>query len=207
MASPWIARMTDALPPSVAGRLRALRDLPASRRHRFALAWLLGRLGASRGGGSPSPPRVLFVCFGNIIRSALAEVLARRAAGAACVDLDAASAGLTAIDGRPADTRAIAVAAELGVSLDAHRARSLTDDAVDRADFIFVMDLMDHSNEAQLVSRYPAAARRVHLLQGAGLELVDPYAGTIDDVRASALAIDRAVRQRMSTIAADSVSA
>ena len=188
----WRSRVIEALPPPVAARLRALRGLPAAGRRRFIVPWLLGRLGADRPAPTSHAPCVLFVCHGNIIRSALAEVLARRAAREAIVDISALSAGLNAIEGRPADPRAVAVARELGLSLTRHKARPVTADTVEYADFVVVMD---HSNEASIVSRFPAAARRVHLLLGPGIELTDPYPGTLDDVRLAAATIDLGVRR------------
>src|SRR5205085_73936 len=50
---------------------RRWEDLPLSRRHRKLLARL-------RGNGQGTVQRVLFVCYGNICRSPLAERYARR---------------------------------------------------------------------------------------------------------------------------------
>ena len=173
--------------------------LPKISRNRFLMSWLLGRLGASRSMPTGHPPHVVFVCYGNIMRSALAELVARRAAIDAGVGLRITSAGVQAIEGRAADPRAMTVAREMGLSLAAHRARRLTRALVDDADFIVAMD---HANEACIVSAFPAAARRVHLLLGPGREVADPCTGTVDDVRRSAMVIDHAVRQLVGCVAA-----
>jgi protein-tyrosine phosphatase len=89
--------------------------------------------------------------------------------------------------GRPADPRAVAAAAELGVSLGDHRAQSMSAALVRDADLIVVMDAL---NESELLAAFPEARAKV-LLVGelarspvrSALEIADPYTGTGDDVR------------------------
>jgi protein-tyrosine phosphatase len=110
----------------------------------------------------------------------LRERLARRR-------VSISSAGLHAIDGRPADERARAVAREFGVSLDDHRAELLTAERVRDSDLILVMDAL---NEADVLGRFPEASTRVFLLgswlpgtESAEREIADPYDGDERDVR------------------------
>ena len=134
--------------------------------------------------GSPDLPEhaqsVLCVCYGNIIRSPFAAAQFGRAG------IRAASAGLNARPGRYADSRAIQIAPEFGVSLATHEASVLTDVMIEEADVIFVMDAV---NEAQLLSRYPKAKKKLRLLGGfftsrlAGGEIPDPYAGDDHTIR------------------------
>ena len=129
---------------------------------------------------------VLFVCHGNIIRSAFAQkqfekqMLTR--------PICARSAGLSAKQGKSADPRAIAAARSLyGLDLSSHSASPLTSKQVAEADAIFVMD---RRNEAQLLQRFPGAAHRVFLLAQfansshthRNLEIADPYTGSPQDV-------------------------
>jgi protein-tyrosine-phosphatase len=74
--------------------------------------------------------RVLFVCTGNTCRSPFAAAIARREG------LDAASAGLTALEGDEPPADAVAIAAEYGVDLESHRARLLTSAMLDEADVV-----------------------------------------------------------------------
>ena len=69
--------------------------------------------------GQGSIERLVMVCMGNICRSPLAEAVAR-AQGA-----EVESFGLNCSDDYPADPRAIAFAAEQGLSLDQHRTRHI----------------------------------------------------------------------------------
>jgi protein-tyrosine-phosphatase/predicted ATP-grasp superfamily ATP-dependent carboligase len=153
---------------------------------------LLRKLGLRRSHPAPvllaSARTVLFVCHGNIIRSALAEVLLKKQRGNQ-PDLKILSAGLHAKPGRAADERALQVAHEFGLSLDDHRATLLTSELVARADVIFVMDC---NNEMGLLARFPQAGRKVFFLgnlDAAGRpvpsaqEIADPYEGNLDDVR------------------------
>jgi protein-tyrosine phosphatase len=61
--------------------------------------------------------RLVFVCQGNICRSAYAEAVARRAG------LDTASFGLAAADGSPAHPDMVRLAGAAGLDLAGHRAR------------------------------------------------------------------------------------
>jgi protein-tyrosine-phosphatase len=167
------------------------RQLGPESRAAFARGWLrrLFQRGSPLPPGLPVSPRVLFVCHGNILRSAVAEALYQRrvAEGVAPGGSVAESAGTDAQDGSPADPRGIIVGRELGVRLDAHRAALLSDGHMTRADLILVMDYL---NEAHVVARYPDAAHKVRLLGsfvnppgGRLREIRDPYVGTSEDVR------------------------
>lgn len=150
-------------------------------------------------------PHVLFVCHGNILRSAVAQALYtdRVDAGLAPNGSTAESAGTAAHAGDRADPRGVSAAKEMGILLDEHRAGRLSDELVDRADLIVVMDFL---NEADVVARFPAAAGKVRLLgsflgqDGRPAEIRDPYSGSQDDVRASFQTIARAIDALAATL-------
>jgi protein-tyrosine-phosphatase len=148
--------------------------------------------------GITAAPHVLFVCHGNILRSAVAEALFARLAGAGLLPTStaAASAGLHATEGKPADPRGINVAAELGLNLEGHRARRVTGPMVDAADLVIVMDRI---NEAEIVSRYHQAAPKIRLLgtfgdDGTPAEVPDPFMGDEEAVRQAFRRIDECLR-------------
>lgn len=192
------------IPKSLLDHVRASHMLDRSERrafHRLGLRRALGR--------RPGRPRtetirfarsILFVCHGNIIRSALADALMRREWDGAA-DLKVASAGTRAVQGRQADERARLIARELGVSLDEHRAAPLSPEIVSNSDLIFVMD---HRNEAGLITRFPDAEDRVFLLgidsSGGGVEIADPYTGDIEEVRRAGRVIQDEIRNLVRTI-------
>jgi protein-tyrosine phosphatase len=83
------------------------------------------------------------------------------------------SAGLAALVGRPADPLAVALLAERGVDLAAHRARQLTPELIADADLVIVME----EGQRQAIERLSRAARgRVHRLgRFGGFDVEDPY--------------------------------
>jgi len=132
---------------------------------------------------------VLFVCHGNIIRSAMAEAMLhkylRQSPGRPAIAV--ASAGLTDQPQERADSRSRAIAGEFGVSLEAHRPQRLTQELIDGADLIFIMD---YFNEARMLVWFPVAKDKVFYLSTFGKqrgtrnpEVPDPNLGTVEDVR------------------------
>ena len=88
-----------------------------------------------------SPPRILFVCLGNICRSPLAEAAFRKAAAKAGLAADADSAGTGAWHvGEPPDARAIAVARHHGCDIAALRGRQVSRDDFSQFDHVFALD-------------------------------------------------------------------
>ncbi len=137
--------------------------------------------------------RLLFVCTGNTCRSALAEGLARRRLGPES-GVTAGSAGLYALDDAPATAHAVEVAAEVGVDLSTHRARSVTRDMVEDADRIYVMT----RSQAEVL-RHLGAGRgaKVDLLDPDGEDIADPYGGDPAAYRAARDRIGAAIERRI----------
>lgn len=136
-----------------------------------------------------NPVRWLFVCTGNICRSPMAEVVARRLAPET---IEASSAGTHAVRGDPATGAGVSVARELGFELSGHLATPLTGSVVAGADRVFAMEA---HHAAAVRSLVPEAS--VELLDPAGKGIADPYGGTAEDYRSSYQAIVEAVRARL----------
>jgi protein-tyrosine-phosphatase len=130
----------------------------------------------------------LFICFGNIMRSPMAEGLLQREVTHLLPEqpVRIASAGLHATPGNRAHPRALAASAEFGISLENHRARILTAEMVREADAIFAMDFQ---NKAELLALYPDSRQKIFMLsaylQGPGQhgEIPDPYLGDLETTR------------------------
>ncbi len=105
---------------------------------------------------------VLFVCTGNLCRSATAEAFAaREMKHHRSAPLRFISAGTHAVEGSPAATRSVSTAALRGADLERHHARELTRRRVRAADLILCM-ATDHRPYVLAFDR--SAGRRTFLL-------------------------------------------
>lgn len=138
------------------------------------------KLSARRGLINKPVGSLLFLCYGNIYRSPLAEQLARRRLGGVRCE----SAGFHSNSGRPCPEEAIRVAAEIGVDLSACRSRCVDRAQIDRADLILAMDL---GNCEQLAKQFPDALPRTTLLglfsSRSGAVIKDPYGMDDEGIR------------------------
>ncbi len=134
-------------------------------------AWQKGLLARRLHEGS----RLLFLCYGNINRSAVAEMLARERLPAR---FTLESAGFHPQAGRPADPVMVEVAARHGHDLSGSRSRQLSAEMVDRAHLILAMEPAHLRRAAEL---FPDSASKAYLLGPAAPAAVsdgaiaDPY--------------------------------
>lgn len=174
---------------------------PGAGRIYAGLRWrdVLGLRGESQRTVPLSARSFVFVCFGNIMRSAMAEFMIRQALdkNTPTESVRIVSAGLHANPGREAHPWAQEAAADLGISLATHRSKLLTRDMVDQADAVFAMDFQ---NKAELLTVYPDAADKIYMLsayaEGAwkNREISDPYLGDLEITRQCARQLQTCVR-------------
>jgi protein-tyrosine-phosphatase len=177
------------LPKAFIDEIQKCRSYPSSERPLYLKLRLLNALGV----GIQRPLRlqgcrsILFVCFGNIMRSPMCEALMlRETVKLGRVQISVKSAGLNATEGRAAHPWAVAAARELEISLEQHRARLLTDQMVNQADLIFAMDFQ---NYAQLVTHWPNIRKKVFMLsvfaehEHKTLEIADPFHMGLEETR------------------------
>src|SRR5262249_28537008 len=121
---------------------------------------------------------ILFLCYGNINRSALAE---RHLKQLLPSDLQVSSCGFHAPDRRAADPLMCSLAREYGISLGAWSSRTINRELVMEADLIFAMEV---KYLMRLFSEYPETRGRAFLLSCVTepstipLEIQDPSGGT-----------------------------
>lgn len=115
---------------------------------------------------------VLVVCAGNICRSPTAEyVLKNKLQGK---NVAVSSAGLTALEGKPADAQAQQIASVHNIDMSDHQGRQITSNLVANNSVILVME-QRHVND--LCARYPQARGKTFLLGKwiGDKEIPDPY--------------------------------
>jgi protein-tyrosine-phosphatase len=180
-------------------RLQRMLDWPQRRVHLRLLAeQALGKRRWQSAVRATRVRKILFVCHGNIMRSAFAEAYCRKVInGTPQTTLIAtASAGIFATPGRPADPRTIEAGDEYGLDLRGHKSQQISRRHVDDADLICVMD---HFNEVVCVSRFPDAKHKTVLLgslsRGVGEleEIDDPFVIGADSARIVFHRVARAV--------------
>ncbi len=179
--------------------VKSARALPRGTRGIYVRRRIARLLGTEREVALPSVVNsVLFVCHGNIMRSAsAAQFLRDDLKSAGIVDVRVSSAGTHARDGKAADPRVKRAARQLGVSLDDHGAALLTTDMVASHDVIFAMDDL---NVANIVTMFPESRDKLMLFGGLSelgvyhpREIADPYLTDQAEVTSTIGAIRRYV--------------
>ncbi len=160
---------------------KSARTLPGNRRGVYVRRRLARLTGIEREVSLPPVINsVMFVCHGNIMRSAsAAQFLRDDLVAAGITDILVSSAGTHAHNGKAADPRVRHAAREMGVDLDEHRATLLTAQLVAANDVIFAMD---EFNFANILATFPEARGKLMLFGGmtpSGVyrphEIADPY--------------------------------
>jgi len=134
--------------------------------------------------------KVLFVCSGNICRSAMAAEYARcRLASSGLSHILVESAGTLGIEGAHATPEAIEVLLDAGLDLGRHRSRGIATHDLRTADLVLVMTV-DHLSE--LERRFPSGTAKRFLLRAfeegpaprdGALDLDDPIGEPIETYR------------------------
>jgi protein-tyrosine-phosphatase len=169
----------------------------------YASFRLLDAVGVRASRLVPSSSRsFLFVCYGNIMRSPMAEALMKQELSKAGLErqIEVVSAGLHAVPDRQAHPWALEASGEMGISLIDHRARQLTEEMMAKADCIFAMDFQ---NKAELLTLYPKARRKIYMLsayaegRARNREIPDPYLGDLEMTRSCYRDLQTCIRNLM----------
>ncbi len=144
------------------------------------------------------PKSILFVCYGNIMRSAFAEACLRHEISQhpQLKSVRFASAGVRAQPDERAEPHARDMARHLGLSLESHRATRTSSQLLNQFDHIYIMDqlnedlLLGDSPEAKLKTAYLST-----LIPGAPNEIEDPYCKGAKQLEACFRTIQQAVHQ------------
>lgn len=154
-----------------------------------------------------SPPlnHILFLCYGNIIRSPFAECYWNFAIQTSSLKGPrVTSAGFHPHSGRKTPAWIADLAAEHKIDLTNHHSRILTNEDVASADAIFVMD---RKNYWDLLERYSWARNKTYFLalfaSDEMMEISDPYQMSAGDARACLQQLIRSLDGLMSLVLRD----
>jgi protein-tyrosine phosphatase len=136
---------------------------------------------------------ILFVCLGNIIRSAFAAELLRARLGR--TRLSIGSAGLAAALNHSADPTAVECARGFGVDLTSHRTHRLDVSDLAQADVVIAMEI---DQIVQICRLFPQHRQKVYLfgcLTGDAVDVGDPVYAPKGVFEACFERIERGVRR------------
>ncbi|GAA3340659.1 low molecular weight phosphatase family protein [Curtobacterium pusillum] len=137
--------------------------------------------------------RILFVCSGNLCRSALgAQVLVARL-GPDASAFEVESAGTIAQDDTPMDDAAAAQSSRLGGDPSSHRSRYLTASIAGAADLVLAAE---RSHRAAVVSLAPRAAKRAFTIKQFARVLEGLEPGDLSGVGTAEELVERVARLR-----------
>ncbi len=147
--------------------------------------------------GRTGPVRVVFVCWGNICRSPIAERVAERvAADAGLTDVEFTSAATSSEElGNPMDRRAARVLRERGYRSEEHSAHRITAAEITGHDLVIAMEdlhvdkmraLTPNADHLSLLTDYDPDAE-----PGSGVP--DPWYGTPDGFYGTLSAVEAAM--------------
>lgn len=151
----------------------------------------------------------LLVCTGNTCRSPMAEGLARKLLagrlGCQVAELEergviVISAGLAAISGSRPSPEAVGVMREMGVELSTHESQPVTEQLVRHADVILTMTA---AHRHAIVSHWPDAGPRTHILRHDHGDISDPIGGSVQTYHQCALQIEAELQARIEELDID----
>ena len=141
--------------------------------------------------------RLVFVCKGNICRSAYAAFRAE------ALGLSAVSAGLETVDGRPADKNAEKIASERGLDLSTHRTRTIDSLRLENGDLLIAFEPWQARALRKIRPETgPQIALLGLLLPSRMPHIEDPYGLSLGYFRTCFARIDRALESLAKNIEA-----
>jgi protein-tyrosine phosphatase len=136
--------------------------------------------------------QILFVCTANVCRSPMAEGLMRQRVHELGLDdaISVASAGVWALEGKPASANAVITLAHRGIDISQHIAHTLDIQDLERASIVLVME---EQHRRSIFYLAPTALRKVFLLTemvGQHEDVADPYGGSLVEYQRTATLLD-----------------
>ncbi len=125
--------------------------------------------------------KLLFVCTGNTCRSPMAQGLCQKYVTENMLvgQFACASAGLDVREGAPISENAAIVMSEIGIGMNGHRAKGISEEMMQEADYVFTMST---THRSMLEALFPKHAYKIQVL---GHPIFDPYGQNLEFYRFS----------------------
>jgi protein-tyrosine phosphatase len=140
---------------------------------------------------------ILFVCTGNLCRSPMATGLLRKRLADEGLDgrYQVMSAGVQAVEGRPASRNAAIVMAMHYVDITEHIAHTITADDVEKATLILTADEQQAEMIRQTWTHHAWKVHRLSEMAGKSQDIKDPYRRSLEKYEACADTIARFIEE------------
>ncbi len=130
--------------------------------------------------------KIMFVCTGNICRSAMAEVMLRKMAEEEGKNIEIYSCGTTAYTGDTSTEEAIQVMKENQINLEKHRATNIKESKIEEMDVILCATT---AHKKIVINQYPELKEKVYTIKEYAeegtkdLDIADPWGYSIQVYR------------------------
>ena len=142
--------------------------------------------------------KIMFVCTGNICRSAMAEKLLSKRANEEKLDIEVYSCGTYAENGDYPTDEAIDTMKDYGIDMKSHRATNIRNSKIEDMDIILCAT-RNHKN--MVLYMYPDLAGKVFTMKEYvgdvenGIDISDPWGCSITVYRMCAAELDKIVEK------------
>jgi len=141
--------------------------------------------------------KIMFICTGNICRSAMADVMLKKKVKDENKDIEVYSCGIFADQGDGSTREAIEVMKEYGIDLSKHRATHIRNSNIEEMDVILCATTAHKNN---VINMYPELEDKVYTMKEyAGydkndLDIKDPWGYDINTYRRCAREIEECIK-------------
>ena len=140
--------------------------------------------------------KIMFICTGNICRSAMAHHLLEKIIQKDNLDAQVYSCGIYAENGDSPTYDAIEAMKEYDVDLRKHKATNIKNSEIEQMDLILCMTV---SHQASVLMQYPHLTGKVFTLkeytkQDGSKDIRDPWGFDLETYRFCAVEIEKAIR-------------
>lgn len=117
--------------------------------------------------------KIMFICTGNICRSAMAEGILKKYIKEANLEAEVYSCGIYAEDGDKATDYAIEAAEEYGVDIKKHKATGIRNSNIEEMDIILCATI---SHKQMVIQMYPSLKEKIMTMKeyAYGKDVTDP---------------------------------